>query len=144
MLELVEGQTSVRTKFGPVTPDEEERFWVALMEAVQAVLSLPVDVRDLQVRLMVCVYTGNEHRGKSATLQVLRGYRIWQDMENDVSNLKCLHCQAFQAGKMVLGPLGEVLHGGSVDEVWYTSAFCTLVLVDCGIRNVLESKDINT
>ena len=130
--------------FGPVTPDEEELLRIALTGAVQAVLSLLVDLRDLQVRLMVCMYTDNEHRGKSATLQVLRGYRVWQDMENVVSNLKCLRCQASKAGKMVQRPLGEVLHGGSIDEVWYTSTFCTLVLVDCGIRNVLGRKDINT
>ena len=29
---------------------------------------------------MVCMYIRNEHRGKTATLQVLRGYRVWQDM----------------------------------------------------------------
>ena len=134
------------TMFGPTTPHEGERFWVALTGAVQAVLSLPVDVRDLQTRLMVSMYTDNEHRGKTATLQVLRGYRVWHDMEKTVANLgkKCLRCQAFKAGKMVQRPLGAVLHGGSVDEVWYTSTFCALVLVDCGIRNVSESKDVNT
>ena len=98
------------------------------------------------MRLTVYIYTDNEYRGKSATLQVLRGYRVWHNMENDVSNLgkKGLRCQALKAGKMVQRPLGEVLHGGSVDKVWYPSTFCTLVLVDCGIRNVLGSKDINT
>ena len=143
LMELVEGQTSWRTMFGPVTPHEEELLRAALTGAVQAVLSLPVGVRDLQVRLMVCMYTDNENRGKSATLQVLRGYRVWQDMENDVSTLKFLHCQVFKAGKMVQRPLGEVLLGGLVNEVGYTSTFSTLVLVDCGIRNVLGSKDIN-
>ena len=56
-------------------------------------------------------------------------------MEKDVANSgkKCLYCQAFKSGKMVQRPPGEVLHGGSIDEVWYTSTFCTLVLVDCGI-----------
>ena len=29
LLEPVGGQTSVRTMFGPATPHEEERFWVA-------------------------------------------------------------------------------------------------------------------
>ena len=138
-------RSCVVTMFGPATPHEEEQFWVALTGAVQAVLSRPVDVRDLQARLMVCMYTVNEHRGKTATLQVLRGYRVWQDMEKNVANLgkKCLRCQAFKAGEMVQRPVGEVLHGGSVDEVRYTSTFCTLVRVDYGIRNVLESKDVN-
>ena len=72
------GQTYVRTIFGPATPHEEELFRVALTGAVQAVLSLPVGVKDLQARLMVCVYIGNEHRGKTPTLQVLRGYRVGQ------------------------------------------------------------------
>ena len=67
-------------------------------------------------------------------------------MEKDVANLdkKCLRCQVVKAGRMLQRPLGGVLHGRSVDEVGYTSTFCTLVLVDCGIRNVLGSKDINT
>ena len=29
---------------------------------------------------MVCMYIDIEHRGKTATLQVLRGYRVSQDM----------------------------------------------------------------
>ena len=109
-------------------------------------LLLPVNVKDLQARLVVSMYIGNEHRGKTATLQVLCVYRLWQDMEKDVANLgkKFLCCQAFKAWKMVQRPLGEVLHGGSADEVWYTSTFCALVLVDCGVRYVLGSKDINT
>ena len=41
LVELVGGQTSVRTMFGPVTPDEEELLRVALTGAVQAVLFLP-------------------------------------------------------------------------------------------------------
>ena len=38
--------------------------------------SLLVNVKDLQARLVVSVYIGNEHRGKTATLQVLSGYRV--------------------------------------------------------------------
>ena len=48
--------------------------------------SLPVNVKDQQVRLVFSVYIGNEHRGKAATLQVMYGYRVWQDMEKDVAN----------------------------------------------------------
>ena len=55
-------------------------FRVALMGVVGAGLSLPVDIKNLQARLMVCMYIGIEHRGKTATLQVLRGYRVSQDM----------------------------------------------------------------
>ena len=86
---------------------------------MQAVLSLQVNVKDLKSRLMVSVYIGNEHRGKTATLQVLRGYRVWQDMEKDVANIgkKCLRCQDFKGRKVVQGPLGGVLHGESIGEV---------------------------
>ena len=37
LVELVRGRTSVRTMFGPATPDEEELFRVALSGAVQPV-----------------------------------------------------------------------------------------------------------
>ena len=66
----------VVTMFEPATPHEKELLRVALTGEVQAVLSLPVDVRDLQARLMVCMYTDNGHRGKTAILQVLRGYHV--------------------------------------------------------------------
>ena len=80
---------------------------------------------------MVWVQIGDEHRGKTATLQVLRGYGVRKDMEKNVANLckKCLRYQDFKAGKIVERPLGEVLHFESVGEVWHTSTFCTLVLV---------------
>ena len=61
LVELVRGRTYVRTMFGPATPDEEEMSWVALSEAVQPVLSLPLNVKDLQGRLMACIHIGNEH-----------------------------------------------------------------------------------
>ena len=51
----------MRTMFGPATSDNEELSRVALKEAVQPVLSLPMNVKDLQVRLMVCIHIGNEH-----------------------------------------------------------------------------------
>ena len=63
--------------FGPATRHEEEMFRVTLTAAVQAVLSVPVDVKDLQGRLVVSVCIGNERRGETATLQMLRGYRVW-------------------------------------------------------------------
>ena len=108
LVRVVGGQTYICTMFRPATPHEEELFRVTLTAGVQAVFSLPV-----------CVYIGNEHRGKTATLQVLRGYRVWQDMEKDVTNLgkKCLRCQDFKGGKMVQGALSGVLRSESVGEV---------------------------
>ena len=40
----------------------------------------------LQARLMVCAHMGNGHQGAASTLQVLRSYSVWQDVENDVAS----------------------------------------------------------
>ena len=61
LVELVRGRTSERNMFGTATPDEKELSRVALSGAAQPVLSLPMNVKDLQARLMVCVDIGNEH-----------------------------------------------------------------------------------
>ena len=51
----------MRTMFGLATSGNEELSRVALSEAVQPVLSLPRNVKDLQARLMVCIHIGYEH-----------------------------------------------------------------------------------
>ena len=119
LVELVGGQTSVRTTFGPATPDEGGLFRVALKGAVQPIIRIPSETKDLQARLMVCAHIGNGHRGTAATLQVLRSYCVWQDMEKDMANFvnKCLHCRDSKPGKMVPQPMGEVVRVESVGEV---------------------------
>ena len=47
LVELVGGYTSARTRFGPATPDEEGLFRVALKGAVQPIVWIPVETRDL-------------------------------------------------------------------------------------------------
>ena len=63
----------------------------------------------------------NGHRGTATTLQVLRGYCVWHDIENNMVKFvkKCLHCQVSKTGKMVLRPLGKVVYIESIGEGAY-------------------------
>ena len=66
----------MRTTFRPATPDEEGLFRVALKGAVQPIIWIPVEAKDLQAQLMVCAHRGNGNRGTAATFEVLRSYCV--------------------------------------------------------------------
>lgn len=84
------------------------------------VLWIPDDAKDLQLRLMVCAHmTEAGHRGSVATLQRVKEYCGWANMDAQVREFvnQRLHCMDPKAGEMVPRPFGETVHGKRAGEV---------------------------
>lgn len=81
----------------------------------KAVLSIPSQTTDLQLRLMVCAYMKEAgHRGTAVTLQQLEDYCYWSRMDAQVTEFmrQCLHCVDSKENEKVPRPLGKTVHGG--------------------------------
>ena len=117
---MVSGVSSFTTSVGRATKDNEDLFRVGLDG--RDVLWIPEQAKEMQTRLMVCVYMkGAGHRGVVATLQRLQRYCCWFRIEVHVTEFvkQCLHCMDSNAGEKIPRPLGETVHGRRPDEVLY-------------------------
>ena len=80
--------------------DKEGRIWIPKAE------------EQLRKQCYALAHQGiSGHRGKEATLKILRTYVFWEGMETDVANWRatCLHCLKLATGEMVPRPLGSQL-----------------------------------
>ena len=80
--------------------DSQERVWIPRAE------------KQLQKQCYALAHQGiSGHRGKEATLKILRTYVFWDGMEDDVEAWRatCLHCLKLASGTIVPRPLGSQL-----------------------------------
>ena len=101
---------------------------------------------------MVCAHMQDEgHCGVRATTHRLGAYCAWDNMEKDIAKFirQCLHCIDSKAGNAMPRPLGDLVHGMEVDDVFHcdylslgeSDAIDTGGLVDGGYKHVLVLMD---
>lgn len=122
--------TSFTTSVRRASLDEEGLFHIVVDG--KAVLWIPSQAMDLQVRLMVFVYMQKGgHRGVTETLQRLMEYCYWSRMDARATKFvhQCSYCVDSKVGEMVPRPLGKTVHGMKPEEVLH---FDSLYVGDSG------------
>ena len=75
---------------------------------------------DLQLKLLVIAHCGaSGHRGRDATLSILKENFSWKMMDEDCSEFValCLHCLTGKTGHKIPRPLSATIHGKKPNDV---------------------------
>lgn len=104
---------------------------------------IPHSAIELQMKIIVISHCSiGGHRGRAATLSVVKENFRWASMKDDVDEFlrQCIHCIITRTGEIIPRPMGAALHGTRPNEVLHVDYLYMGIGYD-GLKYLLVIRD---